>query len=75
MQQTQNETPNVVTLARKLAHSIDGACEAADVGRTSVYEAIREGNLVARKLGRRTIILDADLRAWLESLPRATEAA
>lgn len=59
----------------KIAHSIDGVCETTDVGRTSVYGAIRAGKLKARKPGRRTIILDEDLRAWLASLPSNTEAA
>jgi excisionase family DNA binding protein len=59
----------------KIAHSVDSACEAADVGRTSIYEAIRAGELKARKLGRRTIILDDDLREWLASLPSFGEAA
>lgn len=73
--QEQDAGRKVGAFASKVAHSIDGACEAADVGRTSVYEAIRSGDLVARKLGRRTIILDDDLRAWLASLPLATEDA
>jgi hypothetical protein len=36
-----------------------------------VYTAIREGYLVARKLGRRTLITDDDLRQFLAGLPRA----
>jgi excisionase family DNA binding protein len=73
----QEQYPDIVAppTATKIAHSIDGACEAADLGRTSVYEAIRAGELRARKLGRRTIIMDEDLRAWLASLPLATEVA
>jgi excisionase family DNA binding protein len=73
----QEQDPDIAAplTAGKIAHSIDGACEAADVGRTSIYEAIRAGDLKARKLGRRTIILDEDLRAWLAALPLATEAA
>lgn len=73
--QAQDTGRKVGAPASKVAHSIDGACEAADVGRTSIYEAIRSGDLIARKLGRRTVILDDDLRAWLASLPAATAAA
>jgi hypothetical protein len=36
-----------------------------------VYTAIRGGHLVARKLGRRTLITDDDLRQFLAGLPRA----
>lgn len=50
----------------KLAYSIPEAAKLADAGRTSVYRAIKDGDLIARKRGRRTIILDADLRRWLE---------
>ena len=70
-----NNTGNRGGEVGKIAHSVDGACDAAGVGRTSIYEAIRAGELKARKLGRRTIILDDDLRQWLASLPLATEAA
>jgi hypothetical protein len=37
-----------------------------------VYEAIKSGELTARKRGRRTIILSDELRRWLESLPSIT---
>jgi hypothetical protein len=36
-----------------------------------VYAAIRDGHLVARKAGRRTLITDDDLRQFLAELPRA----
>ena len=52
-----------------LAFSVAEACSAARIGRTSLYEAIRSGELRALKRGRRTIILANDLRRYLESLP------
>jgi hypothetical protein len=52
-----------------LAFSVAGACSAARIGRTSLYEAVRCGKLRAVKHAKRTLILAEDLRRWLESLP------
>jgi excisionase family DNA binding protein len=52
-----------------LAYTISEACTVARAGRTSVYEAIRDGALIARKRGRKTLILANDLRDWIERLP------
>jgi excisionase family DNA binding protein len=54
---------------RKLTHSIDDVTKLTGVGRSFIYEAIKAGNLIVRKAGRRTLIFDADLNAWLASLP------
>jgi excisionase family DNA binding protein len=53
------------------AHSIAETCALIGLGRDTVYTAIRDGRLVARKLGRRTLITDDDLRQFLAGLPRA----
>lgn len=37
--------------------------------RTKIYAEISAGNLIARKLGRCTIILGRDFYAWLDRLP------
>lgn len=55
-----------------LAYSVAEACQAARIGRTSLYEAIRTGDLRAVKCAKRTLILADDLRRWLESLPPVT---
>ncbi|WP_139862157.1 helix-turn-helix domain-containing protein [Bradyrhizobium ivorense] len=52
-----------------LVHTIPEACSGAKIGRTALYEAIRSGALRAVKRGRRTLILDQDLRQWVRSLP------
>jgi excisionase family DNA binding protein len=52
-----------------LAFNVAEACSAARIGRTSLYEAIRSGELRALKRGRRIIVLADDLRRYLEGLP------
>jgi excisionase family DNA binding protein len=59
---------------RKLTHSIDDVTKLTGVGRSFIYEAIKAGNLIVRKAGRRTLIFDADLNAWLASLPEKRSA-
>jgi excisionase family DNA binding protein len=49
--------------------SVSEACEVAGIGRTKIYEAISDGLLVARRYGKRTIILRDDLQQFLKALP------
>jgi excisionase family DNA binding protein len=58
-----------MTKQSKLAYTVGEATELSPCGRSSLYEAIATGELKARKLGRRTLIMADDLRSWLESLP------
>ena len=58
----------------RLALTVAEVAKAAGVGRTTVFEEIRHGRLVARKVGRRTIIMAGDLDAWLNSLPQRSNA-
>lgn len=52
-----------------LAYSIPEACASSRIGRTTLYEAIRAGELRAVKRGRRTLILAVDLQKWIIALP------
>jgi excisionase family DNA binding protein len=49
--------------------SVFEACTVAGIGRTRLYYAIATGELVARKFGKRRIILRDDLRNFLSKLP------
>ena len=52
-----------------LAITIPEAVKASGMSRTSIYEALKRGDLTARKAGRRTLISFAALQAYLASLP------
>jgi excisionase family DNA binding protein len=51
------------------AVSINDACKWAGIGRSSIYQAIRRGELPIRKSGRRSLVLMTDLQHWLSELP------
>jgi excisionase family DNA binding protein len=56
---------------RREALSIVEVTSVSGLGRTKIYEAIRNGSLIAHKAGRRTIVLPNDLKAYLAALPVA----
>lgn len=53
----------------KLSLSIPEAVALTGLSRTTIYRAIGERRLVARKNGGRTVILRCDLEAFLSALP------
>src|SRR5262245_38177849 len=55
----------------QLAHSLQSLVKRGLGSRSYLYDEIGDGRLRATKLGRRIKILDADLQAWLEALPKA----
>jgi excisionase family DNA binding protein len=62
-----------VPLSERLSVSPEEASALTGIGLTSIREAISNGDLRAKKHGRRTIILPDDLRRWLKALPDASE--
>jgi excisionase family DNA binding protein len=70
-------------LQTTIEHDADGAfrveefCRRFGVGRTTVYEEINAGRLVAKKRGTRVLIERSEARRWFSNLPkvRAAEAA
>lgn len=60
---TNTDTDGPLCISIKQAAQLTGIC------RSTLYEALNRGELPARKLGKRTVILLADLEAFLASLP------
>lgn len=56
---------------QKLAYTPQSLSQFAEVGKTRIFEAIKGGDLKARKFGRKNLILHEDAVAWLKSLPEA----
>jgi hypothetical protein len=52
------------------AYRIADVCKLTGLGRTSVYAAIKSGDLVARKCNRCTIVLGDDLARFLNNLSK-----
>jgi excisionase family DNA binding protein len=53
------------------ARSVNEVARDSNTSRSTVYLAIKSKALVAKKLGRRTIILDDAFESWLKNLPEA----
>lgn len=60
-------------MSTPIAYTVKEACAVSRAGKTTLYGAIRRKELVARKRGRRTLILEDDLRRWIEQLPIITD--
>jgi hypothetical protein len=51
--------------------SVGAAAAAIGISRAGLYQAIRRGELVAKKIGVRTVVEHAELRRFLASRPAA----
>jgi excisionase family DNA binding protein len=52
-----------------LAVPIPIACQLTSLARSSIYREIANGNLIAVKSGKRTLIPMANIKSWLAQLP------
>jgi excisionase family DNA binding protein len=63
----------VIETARPKLMPLDIACRYGGFGRSKGYELIREHQITAVKLGRRTLVDVASLDAFLAALPKLDE--
>jgi hypothetical protein len=67
--------PDTSPTPTKISHSIPSAVATSGLSRSAIYLALKSGDLRARKCGKRTLIEDAELRRFIESLPTMGEVA
>lgn len=53
------------------ALSVRDAMNTIRIGRTKLYREMKEGRIVARKIGRKTVFLADEVERYLSSLPVA----
>jgi hypothetical protein len=63
-------TSRPVRRSSRLAYSIPRLARMTDTSKSVLYQEISSGRLVARKIGRRTIVTRWDAIRWLRSLPQ-----
>ena len=62
-------------MQQKIAYSVNDLVQSGIGCRSRIHQLIRDGKLIAHKNGSRTIVLDEDLRRYLDSLPKVAETA
>jgi excisionase family DNA binding protein len=63
------------SIPHSIALTVQEAVAATRMTRTFIYEALKRGDLRARKSGRRTLILTEDLNRFVADLPEYRAAA
>ncbi|WP_298090013.1 helix-turn-helix domain-containing protein [uncultured Sphingomonas sp.] len=66
---------NTTEADEQLAYSINDGARRANISRAEMYRILKRGDLRAKKQGRRTVVLHADLDAYLSGLPDYSPAA
>lgn len=57
------------------ASSVPDFAKRHSISRAQAYIEIRDGRLIARKIGARTVITDEDAAAWRHDLPKMPAGA
>ena len=61
---------DVAPTSAQLAYSPREITRTTPISLSKFYMEVKEGRLVARKIGGKTVVLHEDLVNWLQSLPR-----
>jgi excisionase family DNA binding protein len=74
----ENDPANIhrrkdVQMDKKILHSVNGAADKLDVGRSTVYGLIAAKKITAVKIGRRTLITDQSIQQLVDDLVAADE--
>lgn len=56
-------------MADQVSITVIEAARRASIGRSAIYQAISRGDIRPRKLGKRTLIVVAELDRWIMDLP------
>jgi excisionase family DNA binding protein len=57
-------------MSNRISLGVPEAAKATGIGQTKLREEITAGRLIARKLGKRTLIAMVDLENWIANLPQ-----
>lgn len=55
------------------ALDVPGFCRWAGVSHATFYREVKAGRIAIRKVGRKSVVLMDDARAWLNALPEASK--
>ena len=72
MTKSENHAQFVARLAGlggRIAYTPAQAAAVTGRSRSRIFKAIKDGELTARKDGKATLLEDAELRRWLDSMP------
>lgn len=58
-----------ITVEISRMFTVNDFCHWARIGRTAVYAEMKSGRLMARKIGRRTVIPRSEAQRWFSELP------
>lgn len=61
--------PKIADNSPKRLYKVQEVIAITSLGRTSIYKAIGEGLLIAKKFGKKTLITAESLEAFIASLP------
>ncbi|AEP10755.1 helix-turn-helix domain-containing protein [Micavibrio aeruginosavorus] len=55
--------------------TVPEACQTLKIGRTRLYEILANGEIKARKSGKKTLIEKSELERWVSTLPNYRKGA